>query len=52
MVKSGERMRYINAPQGYRLSGLNVKLFIDGEFVSSYGGGSARGMGGAVLGAK
>jgi len=52
MVQSGERVRYINAPQGYRLSGLNVELFIDGEFVSSYGGGSARGMGGAVLGAK
>lgn len=52
MVQSGERMRYINAPQGYRLSGLNVELFIDGEFVSSYGGGPARGVGGVVLGTK
>ncbi len=52
VIQSGERVRYVNAPPAYRLNGLNVELFIDGEFVSSYGGGAARGVGGPLLGAK
>jgi len=51
MVRSGDRVRYVNAPTAYRFNGLNVELFIDDQFVSSYGG-SAPGVGGGILGPR
>lgn len=52
MMQSGERVRYVYAPSGYRVGMLNVEVIVDEKLYSSYGGGAVPGGIGGLVGAK
>jgi hypothetical protein len=52
MAQSGEHVRYIYAPSGYRVGMLNVEVIVDEKLFASYGGGGVAGGVGGIVGAK
>jgi len=52
VLQSGERVRYVYAPSGYRVGMLNVEVIVDEKLYSSYGGGAVPGGVGGIVGAK
>lgn len=52
MAQSGEHVRYVYAPSGYRVGMLNVEVIVDEKLFASYGGGGVAGGVGGIVGAK